>query len=82
MRGRVEIVQVRASHIQGGDVVNRRGAQRDGWIEVAELEELPSGDLVIHDEKGTDSFTADPLDVVWLQVLAPLARNSHLVVPE
>lgn len=82
MRGRVEIVQVRVSDIQGGDVVNRRGAQRDGWIEVAQLEQLPGGDFVVHDEKGSDSFTAQPLDVVWLQVLAPLTRNSHLVVPD
>ena len=82
MRGRVEIVQVRVSNIQDGDIVNRRGPQRDGWIEVARLEQLPGGDFVVHDEKGSDSFTAEPLDVVWLQVLAPLHRNSHLVVPD
>lgn len=73
---------IRAADITGGDVVNRRGPERTGWIEVRELESLPSGDLVVHDEAGADSFTAHPLEVVWLQVLTPLKHNSHLVVPD
>ena len=82
VRGQVTIVQVRAGEIQSGDVVNRRGPERTGWIEVAELETLPNGDLVVHDDDGSDSFTAKTLDVVWLQVLTQLRYNSHLVVPD
>ena len=83
MRGQVTIVQVRASEIQSGDVVNRRGPERTGWIEVARVERLPNGSLVVHDDhSGEDSFTAEALDVIWLQVLTPLKYNSHLVVPE
>ena len=82
MRGQVTIVQVRAGEIQSGDVVNRRGPERTGWIEVDQVEKLPNGDLVVHDDDGSDSFTAKTLDVVWLQVLTPLKYNSHLVVPD
>lgn len=76
------IVLVRAADISSGDIVNRRGPERTGWIEVSEVERLSSGDLVVHDESGTDSFTAKALDVLWLQVLTPLKHNSHLVMPD
>jgi hypothetical protein len=82
LRGQISIVQVRASDVQSGDIVNRRGPDRTGWIEVTDLETLPNGDLVVHDEDGTDSFTAQALDVLWLQVLTPLKYNSHLVMPD
>lgn len=82
MRSRVEIVQIRASEIQAGDVVNRRGPNKDGWIEVASVDLLPDGTYLINDETGRDSFTGSVYSLVWLQVLYPLAHNSHLPVQE
>ncbi|GEM_PF-2129351 len=81
MRSRVEIVQVRAADLQSGDVVNRRGADRSGWIEVARVERLDNGAMVVHDEADRDSFTAVGYDLVWLQVVVELHHNSHLPMP-
>ena len=81
MRSKVEIVMIRASEVQQGDVVNRRGPNKDQWIEVAELEQLENGHYVIHDESGQESFTAVGYDLIWLQVLHELRENSHLAVP-
>ncbi len=82
MRSRVEIVQIRASDVQCGDVVNKRGPERTGWIEVAKLEQLQAGKYVVHDETSQDSFTAEGYDLIWLQVVHGLAHNSHLPVPD
>ena len=82
MRSRVEIVMIRAAEAQSGDVVNRRGPEKSGWIEVSKLEVLPNGSLVVHDETEKDSFTADGYDIVWLQVLHELHHNSHLAMPD
>ena len=38
---------IRASEVQQGDVVNRRGPNKDQWIEVAGLEQLENGHYVI-----------------------------------
>lgn len=81
MRSHVSIVQIRVSEIQSGDVVNKRGPERSGWIEVDRVEQLPSGSYVIHDDNDRDSFTADFYDLVWLQTLVPLHTNSHLALP-
>ncbi len=81
MRSQITIVQVRASDLKSGDVVNRRGPERTGWIEVAKVETLTSGELVIHDETDRDSFTASAYDLVWLQTLEPLHTNSHFPLP-
>ncbi len=82
MRSRVEIVQIRACDVQSGDVVNKRGPDKSGWIEVAKLEELQNGSYVVHDETSKDSFTAEGYDLVWLQVLHELHHNSHLPMPD
>jgi len=81
MRAKIEIVQIRAADVEPGDVVNKRGPDRDGWIEVASLEELESGQYVVHDESGRDSFTAVGYDLVWLQVAVALRHNSHMPIP-
>lgn len=81
MRAKIEIVQIRAADVEPGDVVNKRGPIRDGWIEVAGLEELESGQYVVHDENGRDSFTAVGYDLVWLQVAVALRHNSHMPIP-
>ena len=82
MRSHIEIVMIRAADAHSGDVVNRRGPEKSGWIEVAKVEVLPSGGLVVHDEADSDSFTADGYDIVWLQVLHELKGNSHLAMPD
>ena len=81
MRNQVVIVQIRAGELERGDVVNRRGAERTGWMEVAKVEELPDGTLVVHDDEERDSFTAHTYDLVWLQTMEELTANSHLSIP-
>ena len=86
VRNKIEIVQIRAAEVQRGDVVNRRGANRDGWMEVARLEQLQGeqGTQIllishaVHDEHERESFTAEGYDLVWLQIVLPLRENSHL----
>ena len=81
MRSKVEIVQIRVADIQSGDVVNKRGPDKSGWIEVERLETLQSGDYVVHDIHDVDSFTATGYDLVWLQTVVTLEANSHLPLP-
>jgi hypothetical protein len=66
--------------VLSGDVINKFGPNRSGWIEVANLEQLQNGSYVVHDEVGSDSFTAVGYDLVWLQVVHELLYNSHLPV--
>lgn len=81
VRSKVEIVQIRVSDIASGDVVNKRGPEKSGWIEVERLEVLESGDFVVHDVNDTDSFTSTGYDLVWLQTVLMLEANSHLALP-
>jgi hypothetical protein len=81
MRSRVEIVRIRVADAESGDVVNRRGPEKDGWIEVDRIQTLDSGDLVVHDVHDRDSFTATGYDLIWMQVVLTLEANSHLVIP-
>ena len=80
MRSRVEIVQIRVADVESGDVVNKRGPEKDGWIEVERREQLESGDYVVHDAKDRDSFTAVGYDLIWLQTMHTLKANSHLAL--
>ena len=80
MRNKIEIVQIRAADVQQGDVVNRRGPDKDRWLEVARLETLENGSYFVHDEHERESFTAEGYDLVWLQIVLPLRENSHLPV--
>ena len=81
VRSKVEIVQIRVADIAAGDVVNRRGPEKSGWIEVERLEQLESGDYVVHDLRDADSFTATGYDLVWLQTVVILDANSHFALP-
>jgi hypothetical protein len=78
VRTKIEIVQVRVADIASGDVVNKRGPEKNGWIEVERLEQLQSGDYVVHDARAVDSFTASGYDLVWLQTVMRLDANSHM----
>ncbi len=71
------IVQIRAGDLEPGDVINKRGPERNGWLEVDRVEELPGGGLVVHDQSERESFTADGYDLVWLQTLEELTGSSH-----
>lgn len=80
MRSKVEIVQIRVADVESGDVVNKRGPENKGWIEVERVEELESGNYVVHDVSDSDSFTATGYDLVWLQTVVRLDANSHLAL--
>ncbi|HEV8297190.1 MAG TPA: hypothetical protein VGQ20_07835 [Acidimicrobiales bacterium] len=77
-RNRVEVVQIRGQDVQVGDVVNKTGAVREGWLEVVSVEQLPDGRVNIADATYQMSFTSGPLDIVWLQIVHSLHGNSHL----
>jgi hypothetical protein len=79
-RIQVHIVQIRAQDVLAGDVVNRSGAMRDGWVEIAYTENLPDGRLNLCDESYRKSFVSEPLDLVWLQIAVNLKGNSHMPV--
>jgi len=80
-RTRIDVVQVRAEDVQPGDIVNKAGHVREGWIEVAAVERLPDGRMNIADATYMKSFTSEPYDLVWLQIARPLLGNSHLPLP-
>jgi hypothetical protein len=80
-RNRIEVVEVRAEDVQPGDVVNKGGHVRNGWIEVATVERLPDGRVNIADATYQLSFTSGALDLIWLQIVRPLHGNSHLALP-
>lgn len=79
-RIQIHIVQIRAEDVLPGDVVNRSGPVRDGWVDIAYVEELPDGRLNLCDETYRKSFVSEPLDMVWLQIAGVLKGNSHMPV--
>ncbi len=79
-RLQVQIVQIRAQDVQPGDIINKTGPVRDGWIEVASTELLPDGRVNLSDESYRKSFVSEPLDLIWLQIAVTLKGNSHLPV--
>lgn len=80
MRSEVVTVMIRAGEVMPGDVINRKEG-RLGWMEVADVNPLPDGNLLIADEGSRDNFTISPLDLIYLQTLVTLAGNSHLALP-
>lgn len=79
-RMQVHIVQIRAQDVMPGDIVNRTGPVREGWIEISYTEQLPDGRLNLCDESYRKSFVSEPLDTVWLQIVGTMKGNSHLPV--
>ena len=79
-RLQIHIVQLRAQDVVPGDIVNRTGPMRDGWVEIAYTEQLPDGRLNLCDETYRKSFVSEPLDLVWLQIAVNLKGNSHMPV--
>jgi len=77
-RIQVHVVQIRAQDVLAGDIVNKGGPVRDGWVEIAYTEPLPDGRINLCDESYRKSFVSEPLDLVWLQIAGTLKGNSHM----
>ena len=78
MRSQVTIIQVRVAEVQPGDIVNKRGPERTGWLEVDRVEVLDAGTYVVHDEFDRESFTATSYDLVWMQTLQQLDSSNDV----
>jgi hypothetical protein len=81
-RNRITVVEIRAGEVLVGDVINRRGHIREGWMEVARAEQMQDGQILISDVGETSTFLTQPLDILWLQIVSPLTGNSHFAFPE
>ncbi len=79
-RIQVHVVQIRAQDVLPGDVVNKSGPVREGWVEIAYTEQLPDGRLNLCDESYRKSFVSEALDLLWLQIAGNLKGNSHMPV--
>ena len=81
-RNRITVVEIRAGEVLVGDVINRRGHIREGWIEVARVDQMHDGQILIADVGEKSTFLSQPLDILWLQIVSPLTGNSHFALPD
>ena len=81
-RNRISVVEIRAGEVLVGDVINRRGHIREGWMEVGRAEQMQDGQILIADISEKSTFLSQPLDILWLQIVSPLTGNSHFALPE
>ncbi|MEO5843148.1 MAG: hypothetical protein ABIQ73_17425 [Acidimicrobiales bacterium] len=81
-RNRITVVEIRAGEVLVGDVINRRGDIREGWMEVARADVMGDGQILISDIAEKTAFLSQPLDILWLQIVSPLAGNSHFALPD
>jgi hypothetical protein len=81
-RNRITVVEIRAGEVLVGDVINRRGHIREGWMEVGRAEVMHDGQILIADVGEKTTFLSHPLDILWLQIVSPLSGNSHFALPE
>lgn len=81
-RNRITVVEIRAGEVLVGDVINRRGHIREGWMEVARADVMGDGQILIADLAEKTAFLSQPLDILWLQIVSPLSGNSHFALPE
>ncbi|TML12758.1 MAG: hypothetical protein E6G39_11260 [Actinobacteria bacterium] len=80
-RNRITVVEIRAEEVLVGDVINRRGHFRDGWMEVGRADQMQDGQILIADLGEKVTFLSQPLDILWLQIVLPLSGNSHFALP-
>jgi hypothetical protein len=80
-RNRISVVEIRAGEVLVGDVINRRGHIREGWMEVGRTEQMQDGQILIADIGEKTTFLSQPLDILWLQIVSPLTGNSHFALP-
>ena len=81
-RNRITVVEIRAGEVLVGDVINRRGHIREGWMEVGRADKMHDGQILIADADEKVTFLTQPLDILWLQIVLPLSGNSHFALPE
>ena len=81
-RNRITVVEIRAGEVLVGDVINRRGHIREGWMEVGRADQMQDGQILIADAGEKTTFLSQPLDILWLQIVSPLSGNSHFALPE
>jgi hypothetical protein len=81
-RNRITVVEIRAGEVLVGDVINRRGHVREGWMEVGRADPMHDGQILIADAGEKTTFLSQPLDILWLQIVLPLSGNSHFALPE
>ena len=80
-RNRITVVEIRAGEVLVGDVINRRGHVREGWMEVGRADPMQDGQILIADAGEKTTFLSQPLDILWLQIVLPLNGNSHFALP-
>lgn len=81
-RNRITVVEIRAGEVLVGDVINRRGHIREGWMEVGRAEVMQDGQILIADVDDKVTFLTQPLDILWLQIVSSLSGNSHFALPD
>jgi hypothetical protein len=81
-RNRITVVEIRAGEVLVGDVINRRGHIREGWMEVGRTEQMKDGQILIADIDEKTTFLTQPLDILWLQIVLSLSGNSHFALPD
>lgn len=64
----IQVMQVRMSDVQPGDVVNKNHGDAKGWFEVREVEELHTKDILLHAYSEKNSINGAPNDIVGVQV--------------
>ncbi len=64
----VQVMQVRMSDLNPGDIVNKNHGDARGWFEVKELTELPNGGIAVQAASEKDSINGGPYDIVGVQV--------------
>ena len=80
-RGMIEVVQIRGIDVKVGDVVHARPDEMLGWFLVDKVAALPNGMIAVTDESEINGFLAEPLGIVGLQIMVPLAGASHPPAP-
>lgn len=63
----VQVIQVRMSDIQPGDIINKNADDPRGWFLVKDLQPLPSGDIAVLAETDRNSINGGAYDMVGVQ---------------
>ena len=75
-RNRITVVEIRAGEVLVGDVINRRGHIREGWMEVGRADQMQDGQILIADAGEKTTFLSQPLDIWRRSVAAGATATS------
>lgn len=64
----IQVIQVRMSDVQPGDVVNKDYESASGWFVAKDTQELHSGDIAVLADSDKDSINGGPYDLVGIQI--------------